>query len=159
VRPFIAGYFGKQQRQYDDTDPAGLGTIRPDNSVPGFGNALVGFKGGVAVRMTPKWTFNPAIGVAFNLEEGDRTSLFGDAEIAYVFSRGASIGTGVTLWDFTHGDAFTLGWLGTAAFPLWKNDVKKHQLDANFEWRQFFDRMSDPDVNYQFWGGLRYMFK
>jgi len=33
------------------------------------------------------------------------------------------------------------------------------ELDVNVEWRQFFDRMSDPDVNYQFWAGLRYMFK
>ena len=58
-----------------------------------------------------------------------------------------------------HGDSVALGWLGTAGMPVWKNDVKKHQLDLSFEWRQFFDRMSDPDVNYQFWGGLRYMFK
>ena len=73
--------------------------------------------------------------------------------------RGFSLGTGLTLWDFTHGDQFTFGWLGTAAFPVWKNEAKRHRLDASFEWRQFFDRMSDPDVNYQFWGGLRYMFK
>jgi hypothetical protein len=42
---------------------------------------------------------------------------------------------------------------------VWKNEMKRHRLDASFEWRQFFDRFSDPDVNYQFWGGLRYMFK
>ena len=27
VRPFVAGFAGKQQRQYDDTDPAGLGRL------------------------------------------------------------------------------------------------------------------------------------
>jgi len=69
------------------------------------------------------------------------------------------LGTGLTLWDFTHGEQFTFGWLGTAGFPVWKNQMKNHRMDASFEWRQFFDRMSDPDVNYQFWGGLRYMFK
>ena len=69
------------------------------------------------------------------------------------------MGTGLTLWDFNHGDSFTLGWLGTAGIPIWKSDVKKHQLDLSLEWRQFFDRMSDPDVNYQFWGGIRYLFK
>jgi hypothetical protein len=42
---------------------------------------------------------------------------------------------------------------------VWKNDAKKHQLDFQIEWRQFFDRGSDPDTNYQFWGGLRYLFK
>ena len=40
-----------------------------------------------------------------------------------------------------------------------KTRAKRHKLDVSFEWRQFFDRMSDPDVNYQFWGGLRYMFE
>ena len=159
VRPFIAGYFGKQQRQYDDTDPAGLGTIRPDNTVPAFGNKLFGLKGGVALRMSPNWTFNPSLGVAFNLDEGDRTSVFGDVEINRLFVRGGYVGTGLTLWDFNHGDSFTLGWLGTAGIPIWKSDVKKHQLDFSVEWRQFFDRMSDPDVNYQFWGGIRYLFK
>ena len=105
--------------------------------------------------------FVPALGVAINLEEGSRSSLFGDLEVGYAFERwkGTYFGTGLTLWDITHGDQFTLGWLGTAAFPVWKNPTKGHKLDASFEWRQFFDRMSDPDVNYQFWGGLRYMFK
>jgi hypothetical protein len=162
-RPFFAGYFGKQQRQYDEDDPAELGFIHPDNTVSAFGDALFGVKGGVQINvagyMETGLMFLPAIGVAVNVEEADRTSLFGDLEVAYTFARGFSLGTGLTLWDFTHGEQFTFGWLGTAAFPVWKNETKKHRLDANFEWRQFFDRMSDPDVNYQFWGGLRYMFK
>lgn len=162
-RPFFAGYFGKQQRQYDEDDPAELGFIHPDNTVSAFGDALFGVKGGVQINvagyMESGFMFTPAIGVAINLEEVDRTSLFGDLEVGYTFARGFSLGTGLTLWDFTHGEQFTFGWLGTAAFPVWKNETKRHRLDANFEWRQFFDRMSDPDVNYQFWGGLRYMFK
>jgi hypothetical protein len=162
-RPFFAGYFGKQQRQYDEDDPAGVGFTHPDNTVSAFGDKLFGVKGGVQVRvagdMETGFMFLPALGVAINLEEGDRSSLFGDLEVGYTFARGFSLGTGLTLWDFTHGDQFTFGWLGTAAFPVWKNETKRHRLDANFEWRQFFDRMSDPDVNYQFWGGLRYMFK
>jgi hypothetical protein len=163
LRPFFAGYFGKQQRQYDGDDPAELGFIHPDNTVSAFGDALFGVKGGVQIRvagdMETGFMFTPAIGVAINLEEVDRTSLFGDLEVGYTFARGFSLGTGLTLWDFTHGEQFTFGWLGTAAFPVWKNDTKRHKLDFNVEWRQFFDRMSDPDVNYQFWGGLRYMFK
>ena len=163
LRPFFAGYFGKQQRQYDQEDPAELGFIHPDNTVSAFGDALFGVKGGVQVRvigdMETGFMFTPALGVAINLEETERTSLFGDLEVGYTFKRGFSLGTGLTMWDFTHGDQFTFGWLGTAAFPVWKNEAKRHRLDASFEWRQFFDRMSDPDVNYQFWGGLRYMFK
>ena len=162
-RPFFAGYFGKQQRQYDEDDPAEIGFVMPDNTVTAFGDALFGVKGGVQINvagyMESGFMFTPAIGVAVNLEEVDRTSFFGDLEVGYTFARGFSLGTGLTLWDFTHGDQFTFGWLGTAAFPVWNNETKRHKLDASFEWRQFFDRMSDPDVNYQFWGGLRYMFK
>jgi hypothetical protein len=159
IRPFFAGYFGKQQRQYDEDDPAGIGLTMPDNTVTAFGDQLFGLKGGIAVRMSPNWTFNPSLGFAFNLDEGDRTSVFSDVEFTRLFVRGGYVGTGLTLWDFNHGDSFTLGWLGTAGIPIWKSDVKKHQLDLSVEWRQFFDRMSDPDVNYQFWGGIRYLFK
>jgi nucleoid-associated protein YgaU len=162
-RPFFAGYFGKQQRQYDQDDPAEIGFVMPDNTVTAFGDKLFGVKGGVQINvagyMETGFMFTPAIGVAINLEEADRTSFFGDLEVGYTFARGFSLGTGLTLWDFTHGDQFTFGWLGTAAFPVWKNETKRHKLDLSVEWRQFFDRMSDPDVNYQFWGGLRYMFK
>jgi hypothetical protein len=157
VRPFIAGLFGKQQRQYDDTDPADVGQLV--NPVPAFGDPLVGFKGGVNLRLSEHFTFAPAVGVAVNLDESDRTSLFGDAEIQYIFARGAYLGTGVSLWDFTHSDIFTPAWLGTAGFPIWRNDVAYRQLQLSVEWRQMFDRMSDPDVNYQFWGGLRFLFK
>jgi hypothetical protein len=163
LRPFFAGYFGKQQRQYDEDDPAEIGFTMPSNTVTAFGDKLFGVKGGVQINvagyMESGFMFTPAIGVAVNLEEADRTSLFGDLEVGYTFASGVSLGTGLTLWDFTHGDQFTFGWLGTAAFPVWNNETKRHKLDVSVEWRQFFDRMSDPDVNYQFWGGLRYMFK
>ncbi len=156
-RPFIAGLGGKQQRQYDNTDPAGIGRLA--YAVPAFGDPLVGVKGGVALKLAEHWTFSPAVGVGVNLDESDRTSLFGDAEIDYVFQRGAYLGTGVTLWDVTHGENFTPGWLGTVGAPIWRNDMRKHQLLFVGEWRQFFDRMSDPDVNYQAWAGLKYLFK
>jgi hypothetical protein len=157
VRPFFAGLVGKQQRQYDDTDPADIGRLT--NPVRAFGDPVIGIKGGVALKMTRHWTFAPALGLTANLDEGSRTSLFSDAEINYVFRRGAYFGTGLTLWDFTHGEIFTPGWLGTAGVPVWQNDARKHQLLLVAEWRQLFDRMSDPDVNYQFWAGLKYLFK
>ena len=94
-----------------------------------------------------------------NTDEGSRSSLFGDTEVQYVFSKGAHLGSGLTWWDLTHKDIFTLGWLGTAGVPVWKDDTKHHQLSLDFEWRQMFDRMSDPDVNYQFWAGLKYLLK
>jgi hypothetical protein len=158
VRPFVAGYFGKQQRQYDQIDPAGLGAAV--NPVRRYGDAQAGAKFGVALRLGDgKWSFNPAIGFAGNLEEGSRSAGLVDMPLVYNFAQGTHLGSGVSFYDFTHKDIRTFSWLGEAGFPLWKNDEKKHQLDFQVEWRQFFDRGSDPDTNYQFWGGLRYLFK
>jgi hypothetical protein len=121
----------------------------------------VGFKGGVQFG-NQGWYTAPAIGVAINVDEGDRTSLFLDGEVGYRFvrGRGMQLGTGLSLWDFNHmdADAVTLAWLGTAHFPL-VGAANQNQLQFSVEWRQLFDRMSDPDVNYQFWGGLRYLFR
>ncbi len=163
VRPFIAGFFGRQQRQYDDTDPAGLGRLPLEVprlvDVPAFFDALLGVKGGVALKMSEHVTFAPAIGVAANLDESDRTTLFADAEIDFVFGPGAYVGTGLTFWDFTHNEIFTPGWLGTVGVPLWRSDERMNQLLLGVEYRQLFDRLSDPDVNYQFWGGLKYLYR
>ena len=58
-----------------------------------FGDKLFGVKGGVQVNvagyMETGFMFTPAIGVAINLEEADRTSLFGDLEVGYTFARGS----------------------------------------------------------------------
>jgi hypothetical protein len=77
----------------------------------------------------------------------------------YNMVKGTHLGSGLSFYDAFHKDIRTFAWLGEAGFPVWKNDAKKHQLDFQLEWRQFFDRGSDPDTNYQFWGGLRYLFK
>ena len=163
ARPFLAGFVGKQQRQYDDTDPAGLGRLPlpdvPLVDVPAFYDTLVGVKGGVALRLAEHFTFAPAVGVAANVDRGDRTSLFVDAEIDFVFGPGAYIGTGLTFWDLTHSDSITPGWLGTLGVPLWTSNERMNQALLSVEYRQLFDRLSDPDVNYQFWGGLKYLFR
>ena len=163
VRPFLAGYVGKQQRQYDDTDPAGLGRLPlpdvPLVDVPAFFDTLAGLKGGVALKLAEHVSFSPAVGVAYNVDKADRTSLFGDAEIDFIFGPGAYVGTGLTFWDLTHTDSVTPGWLGTIGVPLWTDNERLNQGLLSVEYRQFFDRMSDPDVNYQFWGGLKYLFR
>ena len=82
----------------------------------------------------------------------DRLRTAGAAKFSHV-------GTGVTFWDLTHSDSVTPGWLGTAGVPLWTSDERLNQALFSVEYRQFFDRMSDPDVNCQFWGGLKYLFR
>ncbi len=163
VRPFVAGFVGKQQRQYDDTDPAGLGRLPlpdvPLLDVPAFFDTLLGVKMGMALKMTDHVSFAPAIGVAANLDKGDRASLFADAEVDFIFGPGAYVGTGLTFWDLTHTGSVTPGWLGTFGLPVWTSHERLNQLLLNVEYRQLFDRLSDPDVNYQFWGGLKYLYR
>jgi hypothetical protein len=158
MRPFIAGYFGKQQRQYDRDDPSEVGF--DSNPVMRYGDAQAGAKFGIAFRIKDgPWSFNPAVGIAGNLEEPQRSASFVDAPLVYNLRNGVHFGSGISFYDLTHDNIVTAAWLGEAGFPIWKSEPKKHQLDFQVEWRQFFDRGSDPDTNYQFWGGLRYLFK
>ena len=155
LRPFVAGFFGKQRRQYGADDPAELGTA----FLPGFCDPLVGLKVGLEKRLgTSSWVIAPAVGVAYNTDQSDRTSVFADAELNYKFTNGAYIGTGVGLWDFNHGDYITPNGLVHFGIPLWKAADQKTLFFVT-EGRVFFDRASDIDSNYQFWGGLRFLFR
>jgi nucleoid-associated protein YgaU len=155
LRPFVAGFFGKQRRQYDENDPAGLGTA----FLPGFCDPLVGFKVGFEKKLgSSQWVIAPAVGVAVNTDQTDRTSLFVDGELNYKFGNGAYLGTGVGLWDFTHSDSLTPNGLVHFGIPLWKAADQKALFFVT-EGRVFFDRASDIDSNYQFWGGLRFLFR
>ena len=161
VRPVLAGFFGKQQRQYDDTDSAGLGRLPLEVprlvDVPAFFDSLLVVKGGVAVKLAEHVAFAPAVGAAVNIDDIERTSLFADAEIDFLFGPGAYVGTGVTVRDLTHSDSVTAGVLLTAGVPVWKSDARMDQLLFGVEYRYLYAPLSDPDVNYQFWGGLKYV--
>ena len=159
VRPVLAGFFGKQQRQYDDTDPAGLGRL--PREVPRLldVDSLLVVKGGVVVKLAEHVVFAPAVGAAVNIDEPKRTSLFADAEIDVLFGPGAYVGTGVTVRDLTHSDSVTAGVLLTAGVPVWKSAARMDQLLFSVEYRYLYAPLSDPDVNYQFWGGLKYVYR
>ena len=159
VRPVLAGFFGTQQRQYDDTDPAGLGRL--PREVPRLldVDSLLVVKGGVVVKLAEHVAFAPAVGAAVNIDEPERTSLFADAEIHVLFGSGAYVGTGVTVRDLTHSDSVTAGVLLTAGVPVWKSAARMDQLLFGVEYRYLYAPLSDPDVNYQFWGGLKYVYR
>ena len=161
VRPVLAGFFGTQQRQYDDTDRAGLGRLPLEVprlvDVPAFFDSLLVVKGGVAVKLADHVVFAPAVGVAVNIDDIKRTSLFADAEIDVLFGPGVYVGTGVTVRDLTHSDSVTAGVLLTAGVTVWKSDARMDQLLFGVEYRYLYAPLSDPDVNYQFWGGLKYV--
>ena len=159
VRPVLAGFFGTQQRQYDDTDPAGLGRL--PREVPRLldVDSLLVVKGGVVVKLAEHVAFAPAVGAAVNIDEPERTSLFADAEIHVLFGSGAYVGTGVTVRDLTHSDSVTAGVLLTAGVPVWKSAARMDQLLFGVEYRYLYAPLSAPDVNYQFWGGLKYVYR
>jgi len=154
-RPFVAGYFGKQRRQYDANDPANLGT----EAWPGFCDPLIGGKVGMEYRLGDNgWVLGPAVGVAYNTDESDRTSLFVDAEINRRFASRAYVGAGLGLWDLTHSDFLTPTALLHFGLPLWRGDDQRTLFFVT-EGRLFLRRASDLDSNYQFWGGLRFLFR
>jgi hypothetical protein len=152
----VAGLFGKQRRQYGLEDPAGIGTALFN----GYCDPLFGFKGGVLQALGKSgWAIAPAIGVAVNTDESKRSSVFADIPLNYVMKKDAFVGTGITLWDFNHSDKVTAGWLVDFGVPLWQNAVNKHSLLFTGEGRLFFDHIDTARSNYQFWGGLTYLFK
>ncbi len=149
LRPFIGGLFGKQHGRA--SVPAECG-----------GCLIAGASAGLAMKLNAneKLTFAPAVGFASNLEEGGRVAVILDAPINYNFSNGSFVGSGITAWDIGHGDNRTFGWLVGAGVPVWKNDVRKHELQFVIEWRQMFTEKREPyDVRHMGWLGLRYLFK
>ena len=81
-----------------------------------------------------------------------------DAEINKRFGNRAYVGTGLGLWDITHGDFITPTVLLHFGLPLWKGDDQRTLFFVT-EGRVLLRRVGDIDSNYQFWGGLRYLFR
>ncbi len=149
IDPFILGAFSKQRRTLEDDDEV-LGS---------FCDPLAGFKAGVQIQAAPHFMIAPAAGVAINLDEGSRTSLFGDLELNYTFDNGGYVGTGVGVWDFNHGDNVTANLLLHFGAPITHDADGRAKLLFAFESRLFFDHFDEPSSNYQFWAGLRYVFR
>ena len=88
----MLGAFGKQRR-----------TLEEDGQFGSYCDPLFGAKGGVEFKVAPKFVIAPAVGVAFNLDEGSRTSGFAEVEFNGLIGAGF-LGVGVGIWDFNHGD-------------------------------------------------------
>ena len=149
------GAFGKQRRTIDVDDLDDLDDLEGE-SLASFCDPLVGIKAGVEFWVTPNFVIAPAVGVAINLDESDRTGMFVDGELNYVFDGGAYIGTGLGVWDAF--DDGTLNLLLHGGVPITKYPDGRGRLLFVVEGRLFFDELDAIDNNYQFWGGLRYRF-
>jgi hypothetical protein len=147
ISPFVLGAFGKQRR-----------TLEEDGTFGSYCDPLFGAKGGVEFKVAPKFVIAPAVGVAFNLDEGSRTSGFAEVEFNGLVGSGF-IGAGVGIWDFNHGDNATGSLLVHGGVPLTKYSSGQSRLLLAVEGRLFFDNLDQVDNNYQAWAGLRYVFR
>jgi hypothetical protein len=66
---------------------------------------------------------------------------------------GSFVGTGLSLWDLTHGDTWTPAWLLHFGVPLGQH--ARYPVYFVGESRLFFDHIDDMSNNYQFWAGVR----
>ena len=101
-----------------------------------------------------------SIGVALNTREASQSSLFAEVEINRWFGRKGFIGTGIGVWDFTHGDTVAPVWLLQGGHRVWTaSGPKANELHFVVTGRLFLNRMDDIANNYQFWGGFRFIFR
>ena len=156
MSPFVQGTFGKQRRtleiEPDDVDFPAFGPIGT------FSDPLLGGKAGLQIEPHRHLMLAPAVGVAFNLDEGHRTSLFVDFEVNYVFDYGAYLGSGFGIWDFTHSENVTPAVLVQFGFPFTRVRPDR-SIYFSLESRFFLDEIDEIGNNYQFWAGLRYVFR
>lgn len=153
---FIAPFVGKERRFRDAAEAvaAGAGANALASTLC---SPLVGAKIGPDFRLSPNVRFAPAVGVAINTRDGGNSSLFADAEIRRELTKGF-IGVGGGVWDFNHGD-----WVAPNVLVdfgvLLKEYSNSNKLYFTGEGRLFPGQTDGLANNYQFWGGLRYIFR
>jgi hypothetical protein len=145
---FVGGYFGKERLTHDEagdhddiSDFASFSRCAP----------LAGFEIGVQPKIGDKAEFEAALGVKFPFDDDAHTSLFADAAVNRLLSRGF-FGGGITWWDIGK-DSTGVGLLLQGGFDLDKNG--KWQLVGQTR-VPFFNQFDNIENNYQFWGGLRF---
>ena len=121
---------------------------------------LVGLKVGVSKTFQSNWEVAGAAGVAISLVHDDHKvrehEFLIDVEVDKHARGGSFVGTGLSLWDFTHSDTITPAWMLHAGVPLGTHPV--HPVYLMVESRLFMRQMDDVRNNYQVWGGLRVHF-
>lgn len=147
IRPFVLGAFGKERRTLEIDNANGI------SNLAAFCDPLFGVKGGVEIPISSGFFVAPAVGVAINLDEGDRTSLFAEVELNRVIG-GGFVGAGIGVWDFNHTDNVAPSLLVHVGAPLASTRVL-----FVVEGRLFLNQMDDVSNNYQAWAGVRYRFR
>ena len=156
MHPFVMGAFGKERRVREVENVTPLPALVATN---GICAPLIGVKGGVQYQVKPNFMVAPAAGVAFNLDDGGNTAIFAEVEANYTYTNGAYIGAGVGVWDFNHSDTVTGSLLAHFGVPVARDSAGAPTLYFIGEGRLFMDSFDDIANNYQFWGGIRYIFR
>jgi hypothetical protein len=150
---FASVLFGKERRTREST--SGNTTLDTSRCSP-----LLAGKVGPEFKLGPNFKINPGIGGAINFERAGNSSLFAEVEFnGYTTGLRNYIGASVGVWDFNHTDWVTPTVGVQAGTQLWTN-AKEDKLYLVAEGR-IFTRMFGAGVgnNYQFWGGLRYVYR
>jgi hypothetical protein len=154
---FFSALFGKERRTREIDVTSGSTTSKVNESLCA---PLFGVKFGPELKVNENFKVNPAVGVAINFEQGSYTSIFGEAEFNY-YTTGLKnyIGASFGIWDFFHGSYVTPSIGAQFGTQVWTN-AKEDKLYFVAEGR-IFTRMFGEGVsnNYQFWGGLRYVYR
>jgi hypothetical protein len=118
---------------------------------------ILGVKIGAAKRFQNNWELAGAAGVAFSLVTADEKvrehAVLVDVEANKYLSNNVFVGTGLSLWDITHGDTFAPAWMLHVGVPL--GNHPRHPVHFLGEGRLFLDHADDLQNNYQFWAGVR----
>jgi hypothetical protein len=145
---FVGGYFGKERLTHDEAEDH-------DDITPfaAFSRCapLAGFQLGFQPMISDTAQFEAAVGVKFPFEDDSHTSVFLDAAVNKVASKGF-FGGGISAWDLGK-DSAGVGLLLQGGFDLDKDG--KWQLVGQTR-VPFFNQFDDIDNNYQFWGGIRF---
>ena len=145
---FVGGYFGKERLTHDEASDH-------DDRVPftEFSRCSpdIGLQVGFQPMIGDKAQFEAAVGVKFPFEDDSHTTLFVDAAINRVLTKGF-FGGGVSWFDIGK-DSGGVALLLQGGFDLDKDG--KWQLVGQTR-VPFFNQFDNIDNNYQFWGGLRF---
>jgi hypothetical protein len=145
---FVGGYFGKERLTHDEasdhediTPFAEFSRCAPQ----------VGFEVGVQPKIGDNAEFEAALGVKIPFEDDAHTTLFADAAVNRLASRGF-FGGGISWWDIGK-DSTGVGLLLQGGFDL-DNDGKWQLVGQTRV--PFFNQFDNIENNYQFWGGIRF---
>ena len=154
---FVEGDFGKERRVREVGETA-VAPIVPIMS--GVCAPLLGAKFGVDIPVAEGWRLAPSAGVALNFDTGGNSSVFATLEINRWFDEKGFFGTGIGVWDFTHSDTVSPTWLLHGGRQIWQaTGPKRTAAYWVMSGRLFLDAMDDISNNYQFWTGVRFVFK